>query len=327
MSQETVYAIASGKGGVGKTTTTVNLGTALAQAGERVAIVDADLGMANLAGFVSLSADSTTLHDVLADDAPLEDATYEITDNIVAVPSGTGLTEYADISPEGLRDVVSELREEFDYVFLDVGAGISHETVLPLGLADTVILLSTPEPAAVHDAKKTLELTERSGGGVAGLVLTRTHPDSDVSHDEIAARLETPLLATVPEDPSARESVYAGTPLVVYSSEGPAATAYRRLAAQLVGITVPEPATQTASEGDTTGSEDGTDEADDTDEAVAPVDSSEADDDADDDSSDDDDEKDEDEPATAEPATGESGNREAAHDDVSSAITEAESDS
>jgi len=131
MSHETVYAIASGKGGVGKTTTTVNLGTALAEAGQRVAIVDVDLGMANLAGFVSLTPDSTTLHDVLAGAVSIDDATYRLADNIVAVPSGTSLDEYAETSPEGLHDVVEELRSQFDYVFLDVGAGISHETVLP----------------------------------------------------------------------------------------------------------------------------------------------------------------------------------------------------
>ncbi|QSX00058.1 cell division ATPase MinD [Haloterrigena alkaliphila] len=290
MSHETVYAIASGKGGVGKTTTTVNLGTALAGAGERVAIVDADLGMANLAGFVSLSPDSTTLHDVLAGDASVDDATYRITDNIVAVPSGTSLDEYADTSPEGLRDVVAELREEFDYVFLDVGAGVSHETVLPLGLADAVVLVSTPEPAAVHDSKKTLELTERAGGEVAGLVVTRTRPESDVSYEEIATRLETPLLGTVPEDPAARESVYAGTPLVVYEPDGPAAVAYRRLAADLTGIDVPAPGAESDSA-------DG-DDIDDGDDG-APADADEAD---------------------------EADGREAAHDDVSSAITEAETD-
>ncbi|QCC59516.1 cell division ATPase MinD [Natrinema thermotolerans] len=295
MSHETVYAIASGKGGVGKTTTTVNLGTALADAGARVAIVDADLGMANLAGFVSLSPDSTTLHDVLAGDASIEDATYRLADDIVAVPSGTSLDEYAETSPEGLREAVEDLRSRFDYVLLDVGAGISHETVLPLGLADAVVLVSTPEPAAVHDTKKTVELTDRSGGEVAGLVLTRTRPDGDVSHEELADRLEVPLLGTIPEDPAARDSVYAGTPLVVYEPDGPAAVAYRRLAADLTGVEVPVP----------TDDEPGTADAAATDDATAAASEPDADADA---------------------ATDEADGREAAHDDVSSAITEAESD-
>ncbi|RQG89110.1 MinD/ParA family protein [Natrarchaeobius halalkaliphilus] len=292
MSHETVYAIASGKGGVGKTTTTVNLGTALAQAGERVAIVDTDLGMANLAGFVSLTPDATTLHDVLAGDVSIDDATYRLADNIVAVPSGTDLDEYAETSPEGLREAVSELRATYDYVFLDVGAGISHETVLPLGLADAVVVVSTPEPAAVQDSKKTVELTDRAGGDLAGLIVTRTHPGSDISYEEVASRLEIPLLGTVPEDPTSRESVYAGTPLVVYDPDSDASAAYRQLAADLAGIEIPDH----SSGGD---------------DSVGTV------------SSDDDSNPDVDSDRDHEEVI----EGETAHDEVSSAITEAESDS
>ncbi|ELZ01690.1 cell division ATPase MinD [Natrialba chahannaoensis JCM 10990] len=296
MSHETVYSIASGKGGVGKTTTTVNLGTALAQAGKRVAIVDVDLGMANLAGFVSLSPDSTTLHDVLAGNAAVEDATYRLAENIVAVPSGIGLDEYAETSPEGLREAVSDLRAAYDYVLLDVGAGISHETVLPLGLADAVLLVSTPEPAAVQDTQKTIELTARAGGDIAGLVLTRTLPGSDISHEDLASRLDVPLLASVPEDDAARESVYAGTPLVAYEPNGPAAAAYRRLAADLAGIELESPNDSEKAASDATVEDDA--------EAANASSDTDGGDDADDDTEDDTD---------------------ADSDAVSSAITEAES--
>ncbi|MFC7214249.1 cell division ATPase MinD [Saliphagus sp. GCM10025334] len=296
MSQETVYAIASGKGGVGKTTTTVNLGTALAQAGKRVAIVDVDLGMANLAGFVSLTPESTTLHDVLASDASIEDATYNLAENIVAIPSGTGLDDYAETSPEGLREVVETLREQFEYVLLDVGAGVSHETVLPLGLADAVFLVSTPEPASVHDVKKTIELTERAGGSTAGLIVTRTRPAGDVSYDEIADRLDVALLGTIPDDSLVRESVYAGTPLVVHDPETPAAVAYRRLAADLAGIESPDAPNDSSDED---AESDAT-----TPDPSSPLASSDRSSDEDAESS-----------------------QAASHDDVSSAITEAESDS
>ncbi|MHC3438124.1 cell division ATPase MinD [Natrialbaceae archaeon A-gly3] len=259
MSHETVYAIASGKGGVGKTTATVNLGTALAGAGKHVAIVDVDLGMANLAGFVSLEPDSITLHDVLSGTASIESATYQLAENIVAVPSGADLDEYAETSPERLRECLETLRERFEYVFLDVGAGVSHETVLPLGLADAVVLITTPEPAAVHDAEKTLELTDRAGGNVEGLVINRTRPERDVSYEEIAGRLETPLLGTVPDDPAVRESVYGGTPLVVHDAESPAATAYRDLAAKLGGVEIPGPERGTPGRDD----DDTTDDSDD----------------------------------------------------------------
>lgn len=284
MSDSTVYAIASGKGGVGKTTTTVNLGTALARAGTRVAVVDADLGMANLAGFVSLTPESTTLHDVLAGDADVEAATYQLAENIFAVPSGTRLDEYAETSPEGLREVVDTLRDRFDVIVLDVGAGVSHETVLPLGLADETVLVTTPEPAAVNDATKTIDLVDRAGGEVAGLVVTRTRPDGPASPTELAANLDLSLLAAVPEDDAVRESVYAGTPLVVHAPTSPAARAYVELAGDLADVEVPTPSD------DASGSDD------------APGDG----------------------PTGADPGTP---NGVATHDEVSSAITEAESDS
>ena len=283
MSHETVYAIASGKGGVGKTTATVNLGTALAQAGERVAIVDVDLGMANLAGFVSLTPDSTTLHDVLAGAASVEDATYQLPGNIVAIPSGADLEDYAKTSPERLREVVETLRGEFDTVLLDVGAGVSHETVLPLGLADAVVLVSTPEPAAVYDTQKTIELSDRAGGRVEGLILNCVRDGEDVSYEEIADQLGTELLATIPEDPTVRESVFAGTPLVVHDPHCPASKAYRQLAVEFTDLEVPAAEAEPESDDD---EPDGGDDDGDATEADASV---------------------------------------ASHDDVSSAITEAES--
>jgi septum site-determining protein MinD len=221
MSEHTVYAIASGKGGVGKTTTTVNLGTALAGAGNRVVVVDADIGMANLAGFVSLDGAATTLHDVLADEATIDDALYRLS--------------YAAAETEGLTAVVDRLRDRFDYVLLDVGAGISHETVLPLGVADGVILVSTPDPASVQDARKTIELTERTNGQLVGLVVTRFRPDGNVDADAIADRLDVELLGTVPEDDAVRASIHEGTPVVVHAPQSDAAQGYKRLAARLLG--------------------------------------------------------------------------------------------
>ncbi len=274
MSEDTVYAIASGKGGVGKTTTTVNLGTALAGAGHEVVIVDVDLGMANLAGFVSLDAGAATLHDVLAGDADIADATYELAGSIHAVPGGIELDGYAETETSELGGAIAALRAEFDYVLLDVGAGISHETVVPLGLADSVLLVSTPEPASVQDSQKTIDLTDRAGGTVEGLIVTRVHPDSDVSYQEIADGLGLDLLATVPEDSAIRESVFAGTPLVVHDPESPAAMAYKRLAARVLrrtdarGPTHGDAAGPTAADADTDGGDDdataGPEEDDDT---------------------------------------------------------------
>jgi septum site-determining protein MinD len=234
MSEATVYAVASGKGGVGKTTTTVNLGTALASGGSRVAIVDADLGMANAAGFLGLDPDGPTLHDVLADEATVPEATYEVADGIAVLPGSPDLEAFAAIDATGLDGVVDRLRDEFEYVLIDVGAGVSHEAVLPLGIADEVLVVSTPEPASAQDVRKTVELAETAGGSVAGLVVTRYSEGGSVSNEDLAASLDMTLLGSIPEDDAARESVLAGTPLVAHAPESPAANAYRQLAARLV---------------------------------------------------------------------------------------------
>jgi septum site-determining protein MinD len=258
MPPDSVYAVASGKGGVGKTTTTVNLGTVLARADRRVAVVDADLGMANLAGFVSLDPGDVTLHDVLAGDATVQEATYRLADGLFAVPSASDLLRYTDVAVEGLRVVVDTLRSAFDYVFLDLGAGVSRETVVPLGLADGVVLVSTTDPVAVRDAEKTLELVDRADGRVAGLVVTRVHPGESGTIENIAERLGSDVLGSVPEDGAVRRSVRSGRPVVVDDPNGPGATAYRRIAARLVADADDDIETETDADrdGETT---DGTD--------------------------------------------------------------------
>lgn len=235
MSGESVFAFASGKGGVGKTTASVNVGTAIAGMDYEVAVVDADLGMANLARFVDLNAEDATLHDVLSGRATIDDASYEIAAGIVVIPSGDELDSYAEVVERKLRTVVATLRAEYDFVILDVGAGISHETVLPLGLSDGVVLVSTPDPAAVENVGKTGDLVERAGGSVTGLIVNRVHDDEDRGPAAIADDLGFTLLGTVPEDDAVRQSLYDGVPLVVNYPKSEAATAYWEIADSVLG--------------------------------------------------------------------------------------------
>lgn len=235
MSQHTVYAIASGKGGVGKTTTTVNLGASLAATGERVVIVDADLGMANLDSFLGLTPDGPTLHEVLAGKVDVSEATYDAPGNLDVVPSGAELAGYADVDTSALAEIAAELRAEYDYVLLDVGAGVTHDSVLPLGIADAVLLVTTPDIAAVRDTVKTREITERLDGTVMGLVLTRVGHRFDLDAQEVAGKLSTRLLAIVPEDEAVGESLFAREPTVVHAPDSPASTVYREFSRAIAG--------------------------------------------------------------------------------------------
>ncbi|MDS0220653.1 P-loop NTPase [Haloarcula sp. S1AR25-5A] len=232
-----VYTIAGAKGGVGKTTSSINLGTLLAEAGYSTVVVEMDLAMANLVDFLDIEIDTdedTTFHDVLAGDASVTDAMYETDVNLSIVPSGTTLEGYADTDLDRLPDIVETLRWHHDVVLLDTPAGLSEETIRPLQLADDVLLISTPRVASIRNVSNTKELTERVDAPVRGLILTKSGTGASPGADEIAAFLDVELLGHVPEDDAVPHSQDNGTPVVLNAPNSGAAIAYKRISEQLV---------------------------------------------------------------------------------------------
>ncbi|ELZ58609.1 MULTISPECIES: P-loop NTPase [Halorubrum] len=230
----TVYAVASAKGGVGKTTTTAALATILAESGADVVAIDADLGMANLASAVGVTPGETTVHDVLAGEAEPAAAVREGPSGLRVVPGATHLDAYAAADPSGLRQVV-EAFDDADFVFVDAGAGLSHDSTLPLAIADETLLVSTPERSALGDTEKTRQLTERLGGTVAGAAITRVTDDTD---EVVTALLDAPVLGRIPDDEAVGRAAAANRPLSAVAADAPATRAYRDLARALTGVDV-----------------------------------------------------------------------------------------
>ncbi len=230
-----VYAVASAKGGVGKTTTTANLGAVLASRGRRVAVVDADLGMPNLGDAFGVDADEATVHDVLAGRASVEDATYRGPNGLAIVPGDTDLRAFADAEPSGLRDVVDSF-DDYEYVLLDTGAGLSHDSALPLGLAEEVLLVSTTDRYALVDTEKTRQLAGRLGGTVTGVVLTRVDPEHP-NVESVAALLETSVIEAIPDDDVVVRALDDRQPVTAFAPDSPASRAYGALADAVVGRT------------------------------------------------------------------------------------------
>jgi septum site-determining protein MinD len=230
----TVYAVASAKGGVGKTTTTAALATVLAESGADAVAIDADLGMANLADVIGVTPGEATVHDVLAGDADPTAAVHEGPSGLRVVPGATDLDAYAAADPAGLRGIV-EAFDGADYVFVDAGAGLSHDSSLPLAIADETLLVSTPERSALGDTEKTRQLTERLGGTVAGAAVTRVTDDAD---EVVTALLDAPVLGRVPEDEAVARAAAANRPLLAVAPDAPATRAYRDLARALTGADV-----------------------------------------------------------------------------------------
>lgn len=225
-----VYVVTSGKGGVGKTTTAVNLAVALRQYGHSVAVLDADLGMPNVSAFLSLDAEPT-LHDVLAERATTSEAISEVGPGLGFVLGDRSLEGFADADPARLGAVVDELAERYQYVLVDTGGGLSYEGVYPMELADRILLVTSPVPAAITDTEKSKQLAERIGVPVRGVVVT--HATGDTRPESIASELDVDFLGSVPTDDAITESATKRQPVVAYAPESPASIAYYRIAQRL----------------------------------------------------------------------------------------------
>ncbi|WP_256288850.1 cell division ATPase MinD [Halobellus inordinatus] len=265
-----VYAVVSAKGGVGKTTTAANLAATLAAAGSSVAIVDGDLGMANLAGAVGVTVGDVTLHDVLAGDADVDDAIHEGPHGMAVVPGSADLDAFSRADPEEMQSVLEVLADRYEYVVLDTGAGLSNDTVVPLTHVDEALLVSTPTRDALGDTDKTRQVADRLGIPVAGTALTRADP-VEVDAELVAELLDADVIETIPDAAAVRQASDAGEPLTTFAPGSTAAAAYRSLASSLTGEDVAADEPPETASNDVSGAS-----ADDTPDASAVDDTSEA---------------------------------------------------
>ena len=158
MTRARITAVTSGKGGVGKTFVAANLAAALARRGERVLVLDADLGLANLDVVLNLHP-KITLHDVFTGKNRLDEAIVPVASGFSVLLAGSGMVEYSRLTPEvrdQLLETIEALTPRFDRILLDTGAGISDVVLYTLSLAHDVLVVSTPEPTAMTDADATI---------------------------------------------------------------------------------------------------------------------------------------------------------------------------
>ena len=217
-------AVTSGKGGVGKTVLSANLAGALARRGERVLLLDADLGLANLDVVLGLMP-RVTLHDVFTGASELDQAIVTAPGNFSVLLAGSGLVEYSRLMPNvrlRLIEVIDTLAPRYDRILIDTGAGISDVVLHAVSLAGEVLVVATPEPTAMTDAYAIIKVlalhqervrmrlvvnqTGRPGEGRAVCDQMQAVVDRFVK-TATGAKVMLDFLGQVPADPAMRESV------------------------------------------------------------------------------------------------------------------------
>jgi len=231
-----IITVASGKGGVGKTTTTASLGVALAKLNKKTLVIDGDLSMANLAILFDLDKKKPSLHEVLSGEADIRDAIYKHKTGVYVVPTSLDLEGYRKAEIDRLPEVIGEVSDEFDYILIDAPAGLNREMAIHLALADKLLLVVTPEMFSIVDAVRLKESAESVGTPLLGIVLNRVGRDfGELGKDEIEMLIKGKVLVEIPEDEGIRNAALKKMTILEYKKNSPASLAYLKLASIICG--------------------------------------------------------------------------------------------
>ena len=240
-----VIVVTSGKGGVGKTTSTANIAVALAKAGKKVVAVDTDIGLRNLDMVMGLESRVVyNLVDVIEKNCKLNQALVrdKRVQNLYLLPAAQTRTKDA-VSPELMVELCEQMRPDFDFVLLDCPAGIEGGFKNASAGADEALVVTTPDPPAVRDADRIIGMLESMGKSPIRLIINRfritmVQSSEMLSQDDILEILAINLIGVVPEDINVIKASNFGEPLT-FSSSSPAGQAYKNIAARILGENVP----------------------------------------------------------------------------------------
>ncbi|MBS3994757.1 MAG: septum site-determining protein MinD [Alkaliphilus sp.] len=240
-----VIVVTSGKGGVGKTTTTANIGTGLAIEGKKVVVVDADIGLRNLD--VVMGLENRIVYDIVdvvdgvcrLRQALIKDKRY---DGLFLLPAAQ-TKDKNSVSPKQMQDLAKELKEMFDYVIIDCPAGIEQGFKNAIAGADKAIVVTTPEISAVRDADRIIGLLEAAELRNPQLIINRIRIDmvrrGDMMNiDDMIDILAIDLLGVVPDDEFIVISTNRGEPAVT-DEKSLAGKAYRNITKRIMGESIP----------------------------------------------------------------------------------------
>lgn len=232
-----LITVTSGKGGVGKTTTSINLAAALNSFGKEVVVVDANLTTPNIGLHLGAPIVPVSLNHVLSGKAKIGEAIYEHESGTKIIPSSLSINELKKINHFKLKEIGKKLRRMSDFVIYDSAAGLGDEAIAAIESADELILVTNPEIPAVTDALKTLKLAEQMGKEVRGVIVTKAYASKyEMPIKNIEEMLELPILGVIPDDDKIRASLSMKDAVIHTHPNSKASREYMKIAAKIAGI-------------------------------------------------------------------------------------------
>jgi septum site-determining protein MinD len=229
----TVIGIISLKGGVGKTSSVISLGAALASFGKRVLLIDGNFSAPNLGLHLKLVDPDSTIHHVLNQTMNIRDAIYEA-GNLHIIPGA--IFSKMKINPLKLRDKIKSLKKNYDVILIDSSPTLNEETLAVMLASDQLLVVATPDYPTLSSTIKAINLAKQRGATISGLILNKVHNKNfELSLEDIERTSEVPVLAVIPYDYRILKALSRFVPFTNYKPHSKGGVEYKKLASALLG--------------------------------------------------------------------------------------------
>jgi len=230
-----IICVASGKGGVGKTTVVSNLATALTELEQNVVVIDSNMHTSNLGLHLGIPLYPITLQDVLKGKARTKDALYHHPNGFRVIPADISLAKRMTVKPKQLMSVIYKLIGDADFIIIDAMAGLGQEAVSAIEVADEMITVTNPELPALTDAFKLNKVAEEAETQNVGVVVNRIKKEPhEFSIEGVKEFLNLPVLALIHEDKNVRRAIGNKEPVITHRPGSKSSREFRALAKTLI---------------------------------------------------------------------------------------------
>jgi len=232
-----IIVITSGKGGVGKTTTAINLGAAINFFKKDVLVIDANLSTPNVGVHLNSPEVPINLNHVLMNRAEPFEAVYEHDSGMKIMPSSLSIKNLRKIKPEKIKEFRNDFRKLADHTIVDCAAGLGSEALAIMELADELIIVTNPEMPAITDALKTIKVAEEMKKPIKGIIITRVKKNNiEIGPETVKEMLEIPILGMIPEDIHISKALNLRNAVVNSYPKSKPSRAYKEIAARILDI-------------------------------------------------------------------------------------------